>query len=184
MDACVALTHNYVSTSNLSDCLQFLREKKEQISGLRDRLAQGAVPPEQLYDCFVEKLADNIGTEKMALYIQQSFKGLHISVLTCYVVTVIGVFYCCIYGILDHTAKNGKRKAATLASQNQHKSRLVRGRQTPPLPSDSEEKLGGEEDSRETVVSMATSLEEKEAKATSSNSMATNSGNFLFQFIL
>ena len=75
LDACVALTHKYVSTSNLSDCLQFLREKTDQISGLRDRLAQGAVPPERLYDCFVEKLADNIGAEKVSQYIQQSFKG-------------------------------------------------------------------------------------------------------------
>lgn len=75
LDACVALTHNYVSTSNLSDCLQFLREKKEQISGLRDRLGQGAVPPERLYDCFVEKLADKIGADKLTQYIQESFKG-------------------------------------------------------------------------------------------------------------
>ena len=84
LDACVALTHNYVSTSNLSDCLHFLREKKEQISGLRDRLGHGAVPPEQLYDCFVEKLADKIGADKLTQYIEQSFKGLHIIFLSIY----------------------------------------------------------------------------------------------------
>lgn len=78
LDACVALTHNYVSTSNLSDCLHFLREKKEQISGVRDRLGHGAVPPERLYDCFVEKLADKIGADKLAQCIQQSFTGLYV----------------------------------------------------------------------------------------------------------
>eukprot|EP01035_Chromulina_nebulosa_P039499 gene39499-53406_t len=160
LDACVALTHNYVSTSNLSDCLQFLREKTDQISGLRDRLAQGAVPPERLYDSFVEKLADNIGAEKVEQYIQQSFK--------------------------DNTAKNMKRKS-TFPAQSKHKSRLAHGRNR--VSSDSEGKLEGEEDSsyssRE-AVSMATSFsKEKEATSTSvSVSNANESGNFLFQFSL
>ena len=33
----IALTQNYVSASNLSDVLKFLRDKKQQISGCRDR---------------------------------------------------------------------------------------------------------------------------------------------------
>ena len=33
LDDCIAITQNYVSTSNLSDCLRFLREKPDQISG-------------------------------------------------------------------------------------------------------------------------------------------------------
>jgi hypothetical protein len=34
LDDCIAITQNYVSTSNLSDCLRFLREKPDQISGM------------------------------------------------------------------------------------------------------------------------------------------------------
>jgi len=37
LDDCIALTHNYVSTSNLADCLKFLRDTPDQISGVRDR---------------------------------------------------------------------------------------------------------------------------------------------------
>ena len=33
LEDCIAITQNYVSTSNLSDCLRFLREKPDQISG-------------------------------------------------------------------------------------------------------------------------------------------------------
>jgi Cupin-like domain len=33
LDDCIAITQNYVSTSNLGDCLKFLREKPDQISG-------------------------------------------------------------------------------------------------------------------------------------------------------
>ncbi|KAJ1414119.1 hypothetical protein B484DRAFT_297154, partial [Ochromonadaceae sp. CCMP2298] len=38
----IALTHNYVSTSNLADVLRFLREKTDQISGVRDRIKPAA----------------------------------------------------------------------------------------------------------------------------------------------
>jgi hypothetical protein len=33
LDDCIAITQNYVSASNLGDCLKFLREKPDQISG-------------------------------------------------------------------------------------------------------------------------------------------------------
>lgn len=33
---CIALTQNYVSESNLVDCYEFLKDKPDQISGLRD----------------------------------------------------------------------------------------------------------------------------------------------------
>ena len=50
----IALTHNYVSLSNLSDCLRFLREKNDQVSGVRDR--KEAVQPEEIYQEFIHKL--------------------------------------------------------------------------------------------------------------------------------
>lgn len=55
LDDCIALTHNYVSTSNLSDCLRFLRTKPDQVSGVRDRPGE-AVEPEQIHDTFVSAL--------------------------------------------------------------------------------------------------------------------------------
>jgi len=55
LDESLALTHNYVSTSNLSDVLRFLRDKTDQISGVRDRNEE-AVPPAEMHDLFVERL--------------------------------------------------------------------------------------------------------------------------------
>jgi hypothetical protein len=46
--ASIALTRNYVSSSNLPDVLRFLDTKVGQISGCRDRRGEGAVPPEDL----------------------------------------------------------------------------------------------------------------------------------------
>ena len=51
----VAITHNYVSGSNLDHCLQFLRDKRHQVSGCRDRPHE-AIPPERLYEEFVSAL--------------------------------------------------------------------------------------------------------------------------------
>ena len=50
----IALTQNYVSKSNLSDVLRFLRTRQQQISGCRDRAE--AIPPEKLLDEFTSKL--------------------------------------------------------------------------------------------------------------------------------
>ena len=57
IDDCIALTHNYVSTSNLGDCLRFLRDKPDQISGVRDRPHQ-AIQPERIYEVFLDKLRE------------------------------------------------------------------------------------------------------------------------------
>ena len=57
LDDCVALTHNYVSSSNLSSVLRFLYHKSDQISGVRDRPTE-AVQPEHMYDEFVSRLKD------------------------------------------------------------------------------------------------------------------------------
>lgn len=53
----VAITHNYVSSSNLVDCLHFLRFKQDQISGIRDRPDE-AVSAENIYNEFVSRLSD------------------------------------------------------------------------------------------------------------------------------
>ena len=44
----IALTQNYASTSNLGDVFRFLEKREGQISGLRDRVHDGAVKPEEL----------------------------------------------------------------------------------------------------------------------------------------
>lgn len=56
LDLSIALTHNYVSTSNLADCLRFLRDKVDQISGVRDRADEDAVQPEEMFDSFCQLL--------------------------------------------------------------------------------------------------------------------------------
>lgn len=50
----IAITHNYVAKSNLSNVLKFFSEKRDQVSGCRDR-AQ-AIKPEHLYEEFVSVL--------------------------------------------------------------------------------------------------------------------------------
>ena len=51
----IALTHNYVSSSNLGDVLHFLDHKQDQVSGVRDR-HDVALQPEELYETFREAL--------------------------------------------------------------------------------------------------------------------------------
>jgi ribosomal protein L16 Arg81 hydroxylase len=50
----IAITHNYVSRSNLCNVLRFLREKRDQVSGCRDRIE--SIKPEHLYEEFVQSL--------------------------------------------------------------------------------------------------------------------------------
>lgn len=64
LDFSLALTQNYVSTSNLSDVLRFLRDKRDQVSGVRDR--KEAMQPEELYENFVAALKDNSTAATMA----------------------------------------------------------------------------------------------------------------------
>ena len=71
LDESIALTHNYVSTSNLSDCLRFLRDKTDQISGVRDRGAE-AMQPEEMYASFVEKLHTVLPAEVVQRHIAES----------------------------------------------------------------------------------------------------------------
>lgn len=50
-DINMAITHNYVAKSNLSNVLKFFSEKRDQVSGCRDR--PQAIKPERLYEEFV-----------------------------------------------------------------------------------------------------------------------------------
>lgn len=53
-DVNMAITHNYVAKSNLSSTLRFFSEKRDQVSGCRDR--PEAIKPECLYEEFVAVL--------------------------------------------------------------------------------------------------------------------------------
>jgi Cupin-like domain len=55
LDDCnIAITHNYVSPSNLGNALKFFAEKEDQISGCRDR--EESIKPEFLRDEFVKAM--------------------------------------------------------------------------------------------------------------------------------
>jgi hypothetical protein len=73
LEESVALTHNYVSTSNLSDVLRFLRDKVDQISGVRDRGGE-AIAPEHMYTTFVDKLTTVLPKEVVQKHVQESLK--------------------------------------------------------------------------------------------------------------
>jgi len=83
LEESLALTHNYVSTSNLGDVLHFLRDKTDQISGVRDRCATtavdgeeavgaGAVLPAEMYALFVERLRSVLTSACLEACISQS----------------------------------------------------------------------------------------------------------------
>ena len=71
LDSCIALTQNYVSSSNLCDVLRFLRDTPDQISGVRDRSSE-AVQPEEFYDSFLSKLAIELPENVLEVIVQQS----------------------------------------------------------------------------------------------------------------
>jgi len=50
----IAITHNYVSGSNLSSVLKFLDGKRDQVSGCRDR--DESIKPENLFEEFKKAL--------------------------------------------------------------------------------------------------------------------------------
>lgn len=52
----IAITHNYISPSNLGNALKFFVEKQDQISGCRDR--KESIKREQMYKEFVKALKD------------------------------------------------------------------------------------------------------------------------------
>lgn len=51
----IAITQNYVSDSNLTDVLGFLKNKADQISGVRDRSGE-AIQPEEMFETFCSLL--------------------------------------------------------------------------------------------------------------------------------
>ena len=55
-DVNIAVTHNYVSQSNLATVLRFLQKKVDQISGCRDR--KESIKPEMLYSEFCKVLRE------------------------------------------------------------------------------------------------------------------------------
>merc|ERR1711862_49322 len=52
----IALTMNYVCHDNLQHVLWFLKHRKEQISGVRDRKNDGVIQPNELYNEFYKSL--------------------------------------------------------------------------------------------------------------------------------
>jgi ribosomal protein L16 Arg81 hydroxylase len=72
LEDCIALTQNYCSTSNLSACLRFFREKVDQISGVRDR-AEEAIQPDDMYEEFIKGLRLELPSEVLEKAIADSF---------------------------------------------------------------------------------------------------------------
>lgn len=64
----IAITHNYVSKSNLATVLRFLEYKQDQISGCRDR--EESIKPEFLKKAFEKALKEN-GMEEMLIKAQE-----------------------------------------------------------------------------------------------------------------
>lgn len=54
-DSNIAITHNYVSPSNLGNVLKFFADKQDQISGCRDR--KESIKPEALHEAFTMALS-------------------------------------------------------------------------------------------------------------------------------
>lgn len=73
LDESIAITHNYVSKSNLADCLRFLRDKEDQISGIRDR--SGTIRPEEMYSKFIEKLPTVLSDSEIQEAIALSYQN-------------------------------------------------------------------------------------------------------------
>ena len=73
LDESIALTHNYISTANLADCLRFLRDKTDQISGVRDR-SEVAIQPENIYPALVAKLNTVLPQGEVDRYVQESLR--------------------------------------------------------------------------------------------------------------
>ena len=70
----IAITQNYVSSSNLSDCLRFLERKKSQISGLGDRC--GGEKAKQMLGARLEgKLKEVMGEEEWGKVVGEKNKG-------------------------------------------------------------------------------------------------------------
>jgi hypothetical protein len=68
----IALTHNYMATSNLVDCLDFLKNKSDQITGLRDRYGSMG-ENDGLYDRIIQKMQQD---DKCAPLISDALRNL------------------------------------------------------------------------------------------------------------
>lgn len=68
-DRNMAVTHNYVSPSNLGNVLKFFREKQDQISGCRDRTE--SIKPERLREEFLKALESREGSKD---YLQKALE--------------------------------------------------------------------------------------------------------------
>lgn len=69
----IALTHNYMASSNIVDCLDFLKNKSDQITGLRDRYGGGG-STEGLYHEIVRKMEED---DKCSQLLKESLDKLH-----------------------------------------------------------------------------------------------------------
>lgn len=68
LDFCIAITQNYVSTTNLSNCLHFLRDKSDYISGMN------SVPIKNFYEDFVDNLPTIVSKELIDKHLTESVK--------------------------------------------------------------------------------------------------------------
>ena len=80
IDDCIALTHNYVSSANLVNCLRFLRDTPDQISGIRDRA--NTVDPDTMYSSFIDRLTacQALPQNELDMAVRQSKKNVHTGV--------------------------------------------------------------------------------------------------------
>lgn len=83
----IALTHNYVSRSNLSDVLRFLRDTPDQITGMGGSTLQkpavvaeaqeadyGAAPTADLYQTFLDNLPSVLDEQSIGEALEKSFQ--------------------------------------------------------------------------------------------------------------
>ena len=73
-DTNIAITHNYISPSNLGNALKFFVEKQDQISGCRDR--KETIKPEHMHNQLVKVLRTKEPRHLMKALEQRSFTCL------------------------------------------------------------------------------------------------------------
>lgn len=61
----IAITHNYLASTNLKACLKFLRHTPDQISGVRDRIDEDAIQPEEILPSIIKLIRENIKDENV-----------------------------------------------------------------------------------------------------------------------
>lgn len=150
LDFSLALTQNYVSTSNLSDVLRFLRDKREQVSGVRDR--KEAIQPDDLYESFVDVLSSEslqdpkasthkaIPSTQLQAHIDESFVDFDINrdavcptVVTERCFGRAGSENSCVPSRITGSASSASKRASTSVPpsqllQNHHRRRMMKSR--------------------------------------------------------